>query len=85
MNMLPCVRCLARSLAGAVLVLGLLTADVSVARASQPVPGRWIAPAPAAPPLAAWYSELSRRDRVVQVCVVVGVIALVIIMKRLNP
>jgi hypothetical protein len=75
-------RCLTRSVAGGLLCLVLLLVGAPPAGAAGSSPGE-VAAAPALPPLAAWYSELARRDRVVQVCVVVGAIALFVIMKKL--
>ncbi len=64
--------------------LFLLAAGVRPAGAAEPALLGWVGSAPVRPPLAVWYSELARRDRVIQVCVVVGAIALFVIMKKLD-
>ncbi len=84
MNHLPIIpRRLTWLLCGGVLSLSLLFADVAPACADDVQSSGMAVSTVSAPPLAAWYSELARRDRVVQICVLTGAAALFVIMKKL--
>jgi hypothetical protein len=85
MNFLPMfTRPLTWLLCGGLLGLCLVLADVAPASAAETPRSSMVCSGFSSPPLAAaWYRQFGRRDRVVQLCVLTGALALFVIMKKL--
>jgi hypothetical protein len=77
-------RLLTLLLCGCVLCLCLVLAKLTPASAADTPRSAGIVAVTTTPPLGTWYAELGRRDRVVQLCVLTGALALFVIMKKLS-
>ncbi len=71
-------------LVGGLLCLCVALADVKAACAQEAPRAVLVGAEPTSPPLASWYNDLGRRDRIVQICVLTGAFALFVIMKKVT-